>query len=405
LQDQSLEGQLNGEGTLRFGAGSLTGDGHIEIADGRFEDKLSGMVLQNLNARVSVSQSGVNIDNFTADDPGGGHMTVTGGSAGPQDGRITVNLTNMRVANRPDLKARGSGELALVWHGVHSSVTGAINLDSADVDIAANPEAGIPTMDVIEINQPYDEDSDGSAAPSISIPTTTDLNIRIRAPGRIDTRGRGVDAEWSLDLRVSGTSKAPLLYGEARAIRGTLALSGQPFDIQDNSIIEFDGDPLDARVDITAVRDTADLTATIHLTGTARAPEVTLTSDPPLPDDEILPQVLFGHSVQDLSPLEAAQLAASLAALSGTASLDIMGAARAAVGLDRFNVRQDESGGLLVSGGVYLSRGVYLELARTGLGQAQTSVEWTVRQHLVLITSFLGNGDQRVSLRWRRESN
>jgi translocation and assembly module TamB len=405
LQDQSLEGQLNGEGSLRFGAGSLTGDGHIEIADGRFEDKLSGMVLQNLNARVSVSQSGVNIDNFTADDPGGGHMTVTGGSAGPQDGRITVNLTNIRVANRPDLKAHGSGELALVWHGVHSSVTGAINLDSADVDIAANPEAGIPTMDVIEINQPYDEDSDGGAAPSISIPTTTDLNIRIRAPGRIHTRGRGVDAEWSLDLRVSGTSKAPLLYGEARAIRGTLALSGQPFDIQDNSTIEFDGDPLDARVDITAVRDTADLTATIHLTGTARAPEVTLTSDPPLPDDEILPQVLFGHSVQDLSPLEAAQLAASLAALSGTASLDIMGAARAAVGLDRFNVRQDESGGLLVSGGVYLSRGLYLELARTGLGQAQTSVEWTVRQHLVLITSFLGNGDQRVSLRWRRESN
>jgi len=28
-----------------------------------------------------------------------------------------------------------------------------------------------------------------------------------------------------------------------------------------------------------------------------------------------------------------------------------------------------------------------------------------VRRHLVLITSFLGNGDQRVSLRWRRESN
>src|SRR5262249_32312391 len=72
LQDQQLEGQLNGEGTLRFGAGSLAGDGHIEIADGKFEDKLSGMVLQNLNARVSVSQNGVNIANFTADDPGGG---------------------------------------------------------------------------------------------------------------------------------------------------------------------------------------------------------------------------------------------------------------------------------------------------------------------------------------------
>jgi hypothetical protein len=38
--------------------------------------------------------------------------------------------------------------------------------------------------------------------------------------------------------------------------RGTLALSGQPFEIED-AIIEFDGDPLDARINLTAVRDTA----------------------------------------------------------------------------------------------------------------------------------------------------
>ena len=72
---------------------------------------------------------------------------------------------------------------------------------------------------------------------------------------------------------------------------------------------------------------------------------------------------------------------------------------------DRFAIRQDTNGGFLVSGGVYLTRGVYVEVARTGLGQAQTQVEWTIRPRFVLITSFLGNGDQRVSLRWRRESN
>ena len=94
-----------------------------------------------------------------------------------------------------------------------------------------------------------------------------------------------------------------------------------------------------------------------------------------------------------------------MAALSGRASLDLVDAARAAAGLDRFNVRQDENGGFLVAGGVYLTRDVYVEVARTGLGQAQTRVEWTIRPRLVLITSFLTNGDQRVSLRWRRESD
>ncbi len=68
-------------------------------------------------------------------------------------------------------------------------------------------------------------------------------------------------------------------------------------------------------------------------------------------------------------------------------------------------MRQDEDGGFLLAGGVYLTRDVYLEVARSGLGQAQTRVEWTLRPRLVLITSFLGNGDQRVSLRWRREGD
>ena len=37
----------------------------------------------------------------------------------------------------------------------------------------------------------------------------------------------------------------------------------------------------------------------------------------------------------------------------------------------------------LVAGGVYLTRGVYVELGRTGLGQAQTRVEWTIRPRMV----------------------
>ncbi|MBS0384351.1 MAG: hypothetical protein JSS00_03265, partial [Proteobacteria bacterium] len=68
LQDQSLEGDLNGQGTLQFGAGVLTGDGHIEIAGGRFEDKLSGITLADLSARVLIDRRGVTIDHFTARD-------------------------------------------------------------------------------------------------------------------------------------------------------------------------------------------------------------------------------------------------------------------------------------------------------------------------------------------------
>lgn len=405
LQDQQLSGELNGEGEIAFGAGYLAGDGFIEIVDGRFEDKLTGVTLSDLDARVALDSRGVTIQNFTATGPEGGRLTATGGSANAREGRIAVTVENMRVADRPEARARASGELALEWEGLRSSLTGQLNIIEAEVDAATHPSAGIPTLDVIEINRPdYEDEVEEELGEAPVRNASTTLNVRIRAPGRVFTRGRGIDAEWSLDLRLQGTVARPLLYGTARSVRGTLSLSGQPFEI-DDARIDFDGDPMDAQINLTATRDTADLTAYLRLEGTARDPEVSFTSDPGLPEDEILPQILFGRSVEDLSALEAAQLAASLAALSGRTSLDLVDAARAAAGLDRFNVRQDEDGGFLVAGGVYLTRSVYLEVARTGLGETQTRIEYTIRPRLVLITSFLSSGDQRVSLRWRRESD
>lgn len=405
LQDQQLTGQLEGEGEIEFGAGYLAGDGFIEIIDGRFEDKLTGATLVDLDARIALDRRGVTIENFTARGPRGGTLTATGGSANTREGRIEVNIQEMRIADRPDARAQGSGTLTLEWEGLQSSLTGNLRILEAEVDIASNPAAGIPTLDVIEINRPgYDDEIAEEEEQAPRRNGTTTLDVRITAPARVFTRGRGVDAEWALNMRLTGTAANPQIHGTARAIRGTIALSGQPFEI-DDARITFDGDPMNARIDLTATRDTPDLTAYLRLSGTARDPEISFTSDPGLPEDEILPQVLFGRSVEDLSALEAAQLAASLAALSGQASLDLVDAARAAAGLDRFNVRQDENGGLLVAGGVYLTRDVYLEVARTGLGETQTRVEYTIRPRLVLITSFLSSGDQRVSLRWRRETD
>ncbi len=403
LRDQSLEGELDGAGELSFGAGHLSGDGHIEIADGRFEDKLSGVTLIGLDARLGIGAQGVMIERFTASGPHGGRLSATGGGANPHSGEITVRVENVLVADRPDARALASGDLTFAWEGLHSTLSGALALQSADLDIAASPDAGIPTLEVVEVNRPGDEGESAPPTPAHRNGSTA-LDIAVTAPGRVFTRGRGLNAEWTLDLRLDGTARNPRLFGQARAVRGTLALSGQPFEIEE-ARITFDGDPLEAQIDMTAARDTADLSASLRLAGTARDPEITFTSDPPLPEDEILPHVLFGRSMQDLSPFEGAQLATSLAALSGRASLDLVDVARAAAGLDRFNVRQDEGGGFLVAGGVYLTRDVYVEVARTGLGQAQTRVEWTVRPRLVMITSFLGDADQRVSLRWRRESD
>ncbi len=404
LPDQALSGAVAGEGRIEFGAGALSGAGGIALSGGAFEDKISGVKLEAIDAAVRFGPDGARITRFSASDGRGGAMTARGGAADPTRGEIAINLDDLRLVDRPDARATASGDLTLAWADGRSHLSGALAISEGEISIAQGPGASVPQLDVIEINRPGAEEEDyetRARAPAVGAAT---LDIRVRAPGRIFTRGRGLEAEWSLDLRVAGDVAQPRLFGEARAVRGSISLSGRPFDIE-SGIIAFNGDPLEARIDLAAERRTNDLTARIRLSGTANDPEIAFESDPSLPEDEILPQILFGRSVEDLTAIEAAQLAGGLAALSGQSSFDLAETARALSGLDRLDVREDEDGGFLVAGGVYLTRDVYLEVARTGLGQASTSVEWRLRPRLLLITSFLPNGDQRASIRWRRESD
>ena len=146
--------QLDGEGELAFGAGYLSGDGHIEIVDGRFEDKLTGVTLVDLDARVAIDDRGVTIENFTAAGPRGGRLTATGGSANSAKAASPSTSTTCASPIAPTRAPRASGELTLAWEGLRSSLTGELNIIEANIDIASNPEAGIPTLDVIEINRP-----------------------------------------------------------------------------------------------------------------------------------------------------------------------------------------------------------------------------------------------------------
>src|SRR3546814_7369336 len=72
-----------------------------------------------------------------------------------------------------------------------------------------------------------------------------------------------------------------------------------------------------AALDITAAAELEDLEAIVRVTGTAAAPEIVITSNPPRPQDEVLALILFGKTTAQLSAFEAVQLAAAVAQLTG----------------------------------------------------------------------------------------
>lgn len=397
--DQSLGGRVDGEGEIRFTSTALTGAGELSLTDGRFEDKRAGLLFVDVDARLEFARDGASRFTISARDEDGGRLTGSGAAQRIREGRIDLDMQRLRFVDREDMRATATGDIALVWNREGATLAGDLALDTAEVTLSTRSDAVVPEIDVIEINRPGGDLP--PERPRAAAAAAANLDLRLTAPGRLYTRGRGLNAEWSLDARLTGTSIAPRIEGEARLVRGDFDLAGRPFELERGRIM-LTGALEDTTVDLLAERSEPDLTARIAITGLLFDPTITLSSDPALPEDEILPNILFGRSSEDLSPLEGAQLAASLAALAGGAAFDIAGMARAAVGLDRFDVREDEAG-VLISGGRYLTRDVYFEIQRTGLGEPGARVEWRARPQLSLVTSFLANGDQRVSVRWRRD--
>lgn len=397
--DQDVTGNVEGAGDVRFAVGRLSGEGGFTLTGGTFSDKQTGVELREILARVSFDQAGARLDEFSARDQKDGRITGSGVARGLKDGEVNITTQGIRLPNRPDVRAVASGPLSLKWTQDGMTLSGDINVEEATL-ATPRTDQGIPQLDVIEINRPGEADETEADKREEAV-VRAHLDVRVKAPGRVFVRDRGLDSEWSLDLRVTGTSTNPRVFGEARLVRGRFTLAGRVFDAE-SGLIRFNGAPEEALINLAAEMTSPEITARIVLSGPVSDPAIELSSTPALPQDEILPQALFGRASEDLSALEAAQLAASLAQLAGQASLDIAGAARDLVGLDRLDVRETGTG-LRVAGGKYLTRDVYLEVARTGIGETETQVEWRVRPQLFLISAFDPKGDRRLSVRWRRE--
>jgi translocation and assembly module TamB len=197
-------------------------------------------------------------------------------------------------------------------------------------------------------------------------------------------RGRGLTSEWKGDLDVTGTASHPEIVGQFQAVNGDFALLGTDFIIQ-RGVLTFTGGTMPF-LDMLAQAQTADITAQVLLQGLPTAPTVKLTSQPELPQDEVLSRVLFGAGVGQITPaqgLELAQAAASLAG-GGPGLLDRL---RTATGLDRLSVGQEAgatgTAATTVSGGKYVMPGVFVGVDQ-GVSATSTraKIEVTITPHI-----------------------
>lgn len=404
-EGQVLRGQLDADIEAAGTLNRPTLNGGFSVANGAYEHGETGLRLRNISAKGAFDQRSARITELTARDNESGTISGSGTIDWENgfDGGVKFSATNLKALGRDDRTAIVSGEGAVTLDDEAIRVTGEFTVPQARISIEQPAHSAIPTLPIVRrvnfLNR-EDEISGEGEPPFWRRPVQLDLALK--APRRIVVYGRGLDTEWSADVRLKGPIANPEINGTATLIRGDLDLAGRRFAFNTGSI-NLDGPIRNARIDIAAERTAQDVDARVHVTGSPVEPEFKLESTPALPQDEILARVLFGRSASELTGFEAAQLAAGLAQLAGgQAGFDPVGLVRQATGLDRFAIGAAD-GVATVAAGKYIAENVYVQVGAGGEGAMGAEVEWEPRDNLSITSSAQSNGDTKISVRWKND--
>lgn len=202
-------------------------------------------------------------------------------------------------------------------------------------------------------------------------------------------------------MSIGGSTKNVIPSGRFELLRGRLDLLGQRLDLTDGSItMQGDFSPYLTLVAETEANDTV---LYITLEGTADALDITFSSEPELPEDEVLAQLLFGKSLTDISPIQAARMALAVQTLTGKGGEGVVGRLRSQFGLDDLDVTTDDDGNAAVRAGAYLSENIYSDVTVSATGETEVNLNLDLSPTLTARGTANNSGETSLGLYYERD--
>jgi translocation and assembly module TamB len=284
---------------------------------------------------ASFSGDTLQLSNFSAQG-GQGKLTASGSASfadGKPQARLQFSAVQLQLLNRPDRQAVVSGTGTVTLQGRSLSVDSKLSVDSASIEL---PRGSSPKLasDVLIEGQP-------AAAPSSSTTPPYDMSavVQVDLGRHVHVTGYGLDAKLGGQLTLRATPGRPLAaFGSIEVREGTYSAYGQTLTLVKGGAVNFSG-PIDSPgLNLSAQRDGLPVTVGVQVTGSLRAPIVTLTSTPTMPDSEILSWLVLGQDLTTASPdnLALLQTAASALLASGQGA-PITSRVASALGLDQLS--------------------------------------------------------------------
>lgn len=304
LRDLTLIGAFQSE--VQHAHGALDADLTLGGTVGR--PALAGTARVR-NAVADVSRMGLHVTAITADlsgDRAGGltlALAATSGAgtvnvrghgalaAWPPAGEVTVKGTNVQVMGTRDIKLQASPDLVAKLGKGRADVTGRIEFPSGDINVVRRTDQLIvrPSSDVVVIG--------GAASADTTAPLAIFSRVTIVVRPAVQVHAFGFNAQPSGSIVAIDVPGHPVTAsGQLDMTKGSFKAYGRELTIEHGHLYYAGGAITDPALDFRASRTANDGTvAGVDVRGTAGAPQLTVFSNPSLPQRDALSYIVFGR--------------------------------------------------------------------------------------------------------------
>jgi translocation and assembly module TamB len=370
-----LEAEVSVSGTL----GAPRFDGEFHVRDGTL-----ALYRTNLQLSALTLDGRFKGDELVFEGRGAasrGTLALEGRFAWPDDvmtGRMRLHGEGVLIADTPDFRIIASPDLLFEIGADGYEVTGVILI----------PSARITPRDLsTTVTTSVDERIVGLELVDTGPSTLERLRSRIRVElgDNIRVNSFGLNATLAGQVTVI-TRPGDVVRGDGaiRVVEGEYKAFGQFVRIT-RGILSYDMAPLDEpTLDLIAQREIRreNIVVSINVRGTLASPFITLSSDPPMSQNEALSFLLTGRSINTLQSGDAAAVnfAAESLALSGGGLL--LGGLGSRVGLDEVTIEQTGDDEAAVVLGKYLSPNLFVSYG-IGIAEAINTIKlrYTLNQN------------------------
>jgi hypothetical protein len=293
--------------------------GSATLTDGRLRHFSLPHSLESINGRVSFDASGLRVDEVTGR-LGGGNVTFGGriGLDGFAIGDLSLTAIGERMTLRYPEGFRSVIDADLGLQGTMNALVLNGTVVVQDGVWSRRIETSPDLFNLAGVTGTTLASGPATATPPVR------FDVAIVAASSLRIQNNAASMVASADLRLQGTYDRPLLFGRAEIERGDLLFEGNRFIITPGGSIDFFNpsriEPFfDLEAETRVRRPGQPYVLTIGLSGTTSRFSPTLSSDPPLPEVDII-SLLFGQNV-DLEDAELRSLRATAAQDSETTLL------------------------------------------------------------------------------------